>query len=242
VKQHPRRQRNEGCVSDFKLDAWLSGDLDPVEGQAVSQHLSGCGLCHARHAEIAGARADFDVPFVPEARAPAKASPRGRLLAFSAAALALAAGVALFVRAASDDSGVRTKGDVRFGFYVLHDGEVRAGGTNEPLSPGDGLRFVARSNEAAFVAVLSLDAAARASIYYPAADRAAPLPAGIEQVFDSSVVLDETLGEERLLALFCREPVALEPLRLSLESGRYAFAPPPGCEGRALVVRKVPRP
>jgi hypothetical protein len=122
---------------------------------------------------------------------------------------------------------------------VLHAGAVRRGGSDEPLMPGDRVRFVARSSAPSYVAVLSLDAAGRAAVYYPDAARAAALPAGAEQAFASSVVLDDTIGPEHWYALFCREPIALAPLQASLQAQGKAWSAPAGCEVETVRVRKV---
>jgi hypothetical protein len=48
------------------------------------------------------------------------------------------------------------------------------------------------------------------------------------QPLNSSVLLDGTLGSERIWALFCDSPFDLEPLRAQLERER-TLTPPAGC-------------
>ena len=65
------------------------------------------------------------------------------------------------------------------------------------------------------------------------------MAAGRDVALDFSLELDDQLGEEQVHALFCNEPVVLEPLRAQLESTR-ALKTPPGCTGQLIKLNKVP--
>jgi hypothetical protein len=113
------------------------------------------------------------------------------------------------------------------GVYVQHGAEVRRAGPDEAVSPGDALRFSFSLPRPAWVAVLSLDGAGRASIYFPLGGRAERVEAGQDLPLPLATRLDSTVGPERLTALACDAPVELEPLRLALGVG--AEVQPEGC-------------
>lgn len=239
------RLRGEQCVSDQRFDRWFAGELDAQAEHALIQHVGACAACSERQRQIEAARSGFELPFISREVTPAvkrRRPARVAALVGSVAALAAAAAAALWVASVRPDDGLRVKGEHRLGFYVLHAGEVRQGAAGEALMPGDSIRFVARSTRSGYVTVLSRDGAGQASVYYPAGERAAPLPAGVERTLDSAVVLDHTLGEERLHALFCREPVLVQPLRSALQAQGEAFRAPRECDMETIRVRKVPAP
>src|SRR5262249_10415873 len=115
--------------------------------------------------------------------------------------------------------------------YVQHGVEVRRAGPGETVSPGDAVRFAVSTPTPAYVAVLSVDPAGKASVYFPQASHAAQVPAGSEAARPLGTRLDATTGEERLLGLFCASPVELEPIRQALERGHDGAPLPADCQG-----------
>ena len=63
---------------------------------------------------------------------------------------------------------------------------------------------------------------------YPAGSRAAPLVAGSDVALPLGTRLDSSVGEERIVGLFCASAIELEPLRAALE--RSALPIPDGCQ------------
>jgi hypothetical protein len=118
---------------------------------------------------------------------------------------------------------------------------VRAGGDGQVVHPGDQLRFTVTTAAAQHLAILSLDHAGVASVYYPQGATSAPVEASRQQPLDSSVELDETLGAERIWAIFCPEAFALEPLRAELEhSQRRPTLPRCTVDELAVVKERAP--
>jgi hypothetical protein len=112
--------------------------------------------------------------------------------------------------------------------YVEHAGEVRRAGPGETIAPGDAVRFAVTAPAKAYVAVLSLDPKGHGSVYFPLGTRAEAVEPGAEVALPLGTRLDATVGEERIVGLFCSSPVDLEPLRLKLERG-ISLAPD-GCQ------------
>lgn len=228
--------RGEGCLSDLQLDLLLGSALAAGEEGAVREHLATCTACTARYGELHADREAFQaapppldlrMPEPPRRLAPRRA-------AWLGAAMALAASVVLVVMVGTQPREVlevgRTKGAGWSGFYVRHQGVVREGGPGEVVRPGDALQFTTSLATPGYVAVLSIDGARRASLYYPAEPTAAFQPAGEDVPLPLSTVLDGTLGPETLYVLACPAPIPLEPLLSALE--REPSRPPQaeGCD------------
>jgi hypothetical protein len=107
--------------------------------------------------------------------------------------------------------------------------------------PGDRLRFELSASGPSHVAILSHDGAGAVSVYYPTGKRSARFDALRDHALESSVELDDTLGEETVYALFCAEPFELEPLLRELAQGAE-LAKRAGCTLDLLHLSKRARP
>jgi hypothetical protein len=217
------------CLSALALDRWAAGELGPERSEEVRAHVAGCARCATAAESLRPARDAEPLPPLRATAAPPAARIRG-VVAVTAglAGLAAAAGIAVAVR--TDVLPGRTKGpDVGIAAWVLHGDAVRRAGPGEVVAPGDALRFAITTPTPCYAAVLSLDPAGRASIYFPVAPRAAPVAAGADVPLPAATRLDATVGEEHVVALLCERPVELEPVRAALEAGS-AGAIPEGCK------------
>jgi hypothetical protein len=211
------------CLSALHLDRFLMGELDTAEAERVRAHLAGCARCTEA---VDGLRTVRDERLPPLRVVPL--APRPRLWLRAAAAglgIAAAASLVLVFR----PSGERVKGPgFSLHMYVEHGGEVRRAGPGETVAAGDAVRFAVTTPAKAYVAVLSLDPEGHGSIYFPIGARAEPVEAGAEVALPLGTRLDATVGEERIVALFCTSPIELEPLRVQLE--RSGVSVPDGCQ------------
>jgi hypothetical protein len=239
----PHAPRPHGCLSDFALDRLLARELDGTAEEAAARaHLAGCARCAGRLAAFAAVVAPTPpapaVTAAPPARpAPALAvatappasprlsvvagGPRPRRWMPAAAGVALAAGVAAVfaLRPPADDGGggTRVKGGATLGVWARRTtGPIDRIGDGDVVAPGDALRFEVGAARGGFAAVLALDAAGHVSVYAPA-DGAAmvAVAAGPAATLPGSIVADDTLGAERIVALVCAEPRPLAELRAS---------------------------
>ncbi|HET7786144.1 MAG TPA: zf-HC2 domain-containing protein [Myxococcales bacterium] len=210
------------CFSALHLDRFLLGELDPPAADEVRAHLASCTRCSEA---VQSMRAREPLP--PLRVVPLRPRSRRVRVVAAAAGLAAAASVLLLLRPPAPRE--RSKGPgFSLGMYVQHGGEVRRAGPSETVAPGDAVRFTVTAPAGGYVAVLSLDPQGRGSIYYPAGPRAAPVSAGSDLALPLGTRLDASVGEERIVGLFCASPVELEPLRASLE--RPPLAVPEGCQ------------
>ena len=135
-------------------------------------------------------------------------------------------------------SGERAKGGEQIGFFLKRGQQVQRGAREQRVQPGDRLRFVYSAPRARYLAILSLDGARRASVFYPAGERAARIEPGVDVALPAAVELDGALGEERVYALFCDAPAELAGLRAELVQRGREFAAPIGCAMDEVVLSK----
>ncbi len=211
------------CCSNYALDCLASEASFVGEAQA-RLHLGACDRCQRRLEQVRQSQRAFEGREPTTVVAPLRRWRTRRLLS-AAAGLVAAAAAVLFVVGPAAVPGERSKGGPRLELLVKQGETVSRGAEPAIVHPGDGLRFAVTLGAPRFVAILSIDAQAT-NLYYP---RGAwePTPAGSEQLLEGSIVLDEVLGEERVLAVFCQDRIDLEETRRRFER---AVVAPPGCE------------
>jgi hypothetical protein len=218
------------CLSALRLDRWMMGELDAADTESIGIHVSSCAACSTSLAGMRGVREE--VRALPLPIALARPAPRRRVPGAAVAGLGLALAASLVLVLRTPPAPERSKGSgVALTMYVQHGTEVRRAAPGEHVAPGDAVRFAVSTPSAAYVAVLSLDPAGKASVYFPQAARAAQVPAGTEVPLPLGTRLDATTGEERLLGIFCGSAVELEPIRLAFERGQDAAPLPGDCQG-----------
>jgi anti-sigma factor RsiW len=216
------------CVSDLRLDELHAGELPAGDAAAATAHVAGCEHCRDRECALVADRARFRAA-VPPLR-------RGRpWVAIAASALAAAAAVAIVVRTPAD--ATRLKGGPRLAFVVARaaSSTMVVGGPGERVRPGDTVSYLVTAAQPSYVAVLSRDPAGRIAPYFPPGDRAQWVPAGRDVQLPIATRLDDSLGRERLAAVFCDHPVALAELTAAVDG-----APPEGCTVDRIDLEKVP--
>jgi hypothetical protein len=237
------------CLSDLRIDMLLAGDLAAAEAGRAREHARTCPACAARVAAIEAARAANARGGGPDIealrRAAAVVAPaRGRGAwrpSWIALGATLAAGVAalvLVVRAPVPTETTRSKGraDAHVGFFVEHGGDVRRGAPGERVSPGDRVRFTTTSvdpgRHARHLAIIGVDAARVATVYFPAGGVPDDIAAGDDVALPRATLLDDTLGPETIYAFFCARPFAagaVDGARAALAA--HPDAPPPDLPG-----------
>lgn len=234
-----RGGRGDDCVSDLRFDRMLAGELDASGTADVRAHAGGCAVCAARLRELEGEAGALLPPLALPARAPR--TPWFRR-AFALPALGLVAAMAvvllLVMRGGDGDGGgTRLKGGAHLSLFVSHGGTVRPVAPGEIVAPADRLQLTYSSTDAIHVAVISIDGAGRASVYFPddgaRAWRGEP---GVDVPLPRSTILDEVLGRETLYLLACDSAVELAPLVAEMSAGRPPAAA--GCSVEAVQLEK----
>jgi len=220
------------CNSAYRLDRWRLGELDPAESAELRSHLDGCGRCQGALAALAEAEAAHRASAPPLRLLHGAGRVRRRTgalrWALPGAALAIAATVLVVLM---PQEGVRTKGSpAELGMYVQHAGQVRRAARGEVVQPGDSLRFSYSIPRPSYLTVLSIDGAGVASVYFPEGGWAARVDAARDAPLPLGTRLDGVLGEEQVVALFCDQAQAVEPLRRAVQAAAPGLPTVPGCQ------------
>jgi hypothetical protein len=222
------------CLSRLGCDRLLNGEL-PDE-LAARAHIATCRDCEARLAEHVGEREAFAVP-LPRAAVARLRRPATPLAPMAMIAALAAVVVGVFVLRPRPDAVTREKGRPTIGFFVEHAGAVRSGAAGEVVAPGDAIEFTASTERGGWLAIVSIDAAKKTSVYYPDASAAAPIAPGRDQVLPLSVVLDEVIGREWIYGVFCDEPFGVDAAkRIAIDGAPL----PAGCIVDSLNIEKSP--
>src|SRR5262245_61666644 len=140
--------------------------------------------------------------------------------------------IIIVVRRPSGVMGTRFTKEPRVGFFLKRGGWTSAGRAGDVVRPGDAVQFVYTSEKASYLTILTADAGGHVEVRYADGRQAARAPAGRDVVLPQSALLDDIIGHERVLALFCDRPVDVEPLRRGWQAISGAGDPPipAGCQ------------
>jgi Putative zinc-finger len=215
--------RWKACLSAFRLDRFRLRELSLAESAEVQAHLASCTRCRTAAEGLAAEEASDRAQAAP-LRRPGKRPARAVAVGVCAAALAAACLLAL------QPEGLRAKGaSTSVGMYVQHGQAVRRALPGEVVAPGDSLRFTYSSRTPKELAILSVDGAGKASVYFPDGPETVSVPAAVDAPLPLATALDGVLGEEKVVALFCEHPTALEPVRAALQVAGPGLPEVAGC-------------
>ena len=236
------------------LERLAAADLAGGEQQAAARHLDGCAACRER---LAGLRADAlrfaardDLPSRIDALQRAAPAAARRRIATWGAAAALATGAAALVVAlrpvggepvglAMGPDGRRKGGEAIDIVRRTSEGRIAELAAGDVVHPGDAIRFRVITPTAGFVGVLGIDSAGAITPYAPDGETLQPIAAGRPLVFEGSIVLDETLGPELIVAAFCLGARPLSELRAEAAAALSRAAGDPRRIERATSCREV---
>jgi hypothetical protein len=185
-------------VSELSIDRLLAGELAAADAAAMRDHAHACKACGDRLADAIAVQDEWrGAPALPIVR------PRRHYVAALGALAAAAAVVLAWPRSAEPTE--RTKGSAMAGFYVAHGGDVRLGGIDDTVTPGDRLQLFTTTSSPAWFALTSVDERGHSSVYI----EPRVIEPGRERLLPLSLELDDALGRETLTAMFC--PQRFEP-------------------------------
>lgn len=234
------RPRPPGCLSDFVLDQLVARDLAGTPGEvAARRHLAECQRCSQRLAAFEAVEAP---PFAELVREPSEA-PRARVKSFAITltAAALAAGIALYASSRNDDDPstalqvTRAKGALALGVVLQQgEGQITRLSPEGNVSPGDSLRFELSSADSGFAGVVGVDSAGVVTPYAPGEGSLRAIAGGRPVLLEETIVADDTLGPERLIAVICEEALPVTELVASAKRALAAASGDPKRVARLL--------
>jgi hypothetical protein len=250
---HELNASEAACVSELELDEWLAGELSASEQQRCAKHLQNCSACTARKQAIEQANRAY-LARAPDFKAlsaltgaelfehkPRPVRARSNLRWLGAPLLAACAALAFVaLRPAtplSTGEVTRSKGAPRLGYFIKRGDKITRGEGVASVQPGDALRFVYSADREYYLAIFSADAHG-VGVYFPSAAQAERVVAGQDVALDFSVELDETLGRERVTALFCPEAFNVEQVQSALSSGAALPAALASCQSVGFELNK----
>ncbi|MBK7862826.1 MAG: hypothetical protein IPJ65_30310 [Archangiaceae bacterium] len=223
-----------GHLSSETIDLLLMSALTGDRQAEAKTHLDGCALCQKRWSELNEDKARFEQFVFP--RTLQKLEQRlavpslverlraGWLMLVPAAGAvvvaSLAAAVWLGGRSPSDDAPyIGIKGGPTLEVVALRPemGQFPVKPTTV-LHPKDKIRFVVNGAGSKYLMIASRDGAGAFTVYHPfGAEQSAAVDEGRVEI-PRSVELDDTLGSERLVAVFSDSPISASAVKTALDS------------------------
>jgi hypothetical protein len=238
--------------SDLVIARILADEISAGELEATNAHAEQCSRCKSELDEALRARQQFRQHVFPRTLAAVESRrmrkrPWRRIAPLFFAIPALAALSLVVVNHSTSDAEEppqQSKGAGALKAIGKRGEHVFPVEDGARLRAGDRLRFEVQPGGARFIAIGSVDASGRATIYYPSAriDAPGPLP--------DSILLDDAPGPERIFAIFSEEKLETERLETSLaalgaggaNAIRNARQLPLPFTQSSLLIEKSPRP
>lgn len=237
------RRRSEHCLSDLALDRLVVFNARGAAlPEAAKAHLDSCESCEARLGALRQAHARFSL--APPSSSPFRSARRRLWLAASlaSAAVVLILALALLPKTRAPAKSIGRKGSVSFGVYVLRDQRVQRGRSGDAYFPGDRLRFFYTSDQPTHLAIFDVESSGAITPFVASGQHAKALPPGSQKLLEDTIELDDALGEETLVGVFCPHPFELKTVQRALQTrGFEAFAPQQGCELKNFTLLKRSR-
>ncbi|MBL8910641.1 MAG: hypothetical protein JNM17_08070 [Archangium sp.] len=228
---HPRGAH----LSSETIDLLLLSALSAPEANEAKHHIDSCESCRTRWRELNDDKARFEqfvfARTLPKVEARVAAS-RGsffdrfklKLLIPTLAVAGAAAAVVLTTGPGTqteDDSYVGMKGFASPSFEVF---AMRGAGAafavkdDTVLHPSDRIRFVVSPAGAKYLMVASTDGAGVFSVYHPfGAAQSHPVEGKAKVELPGAVELDDTLGAEKIVAVFSDAPITAAQVEAALK-------------------------
>ncbi|MBW2734792.1 MAG: DUF4384 domain-containing protein [Deltaproteobacteria bacterium] len=214
------------CPSELLLDRYRLSDLPEAQHHECSAHIDQCPRCAERLVILKKESIDFAEGFnipnlVVDALQRAEKTSRPWwasalrpqwLGAIAAASVGVMAMVLLWPQLTEGPPGLspepgayRIKGGFSIAVRVKRGERQWQAKADTWFEPGDNIRFIVTIPSAGYLYVVGIDASRTVTLYEPyGGERARRLQPGDAQAVPGAIELDDTLGDERVIALLCK--------------------------------------
>ncbi|MBW2700889.1 MAG: DUF4384 domain-containing protein [Deltaproteobacteria bacterium] len=238
------QMRTEGSAKEhpgaWALECHHAGEGESALRKSIEDHLKTCLSCREKIEALKEASANFEGRMnragflaavqqgMKEAEEPLS---RRRIWPwFAVVGTALAAMLLwmvlqpqLGVLGGEGADGIRIKGDstLKLGFFIEHDGKTELVDPTKVLHPGERIQFALTGPRGGFVHLVGVDEAGLVSVYYPRSDQGQEeFPGGVGRPVPGAVLLDGTLGRERIFVLVCEQAMKAAQIKSRVEGLR----------------------
>lgn len=237
------RTGEKGHCSELLLERLLYQVVTAEEQTWVRSHLSSCGGCSDRLAAMEESANLFQLRVYPRTlpvihqrvSEPIERAGAALILRWAGAlvpALALLIVGFVFVPqwfattgpiqapAAVTRTTNQAKGEGLMRIYAKRQDSVFLVSDDEAMREGDALRFVPDAKGYSYLLVFSLEASGKLTVFYPYGSQSSgPLAVAPGNPVEGSIILDNSVGQERLWAVFSNRPIHISTARnwLALE-------------------------
>jgi hypothetical protein len=220
-----KKKQSGECPRRFDLIRLTAGDGEEKEMQALRDHASSCPTCGAILTSLEKQQHDFleRRPFSEVAPAfiegGRKHASRRRLvfrLVPAAAVVLLALGVIWLTL--PTEPGIRTKGEISLAFYVQKGAEAVPGRSGGIYRENDRIQFTYSSGSHRYLFLVSLDDHGAVSNFnHKASDSSIPISPGSNRLLEGSIILDDSIGPERIFAIFSSTPLRFKEIKAATD-------------------------
>lgn len=212
-----------------------AGELEGEEKKQVREHVSGCSTCsaflqelesfkeqfastHSREGILASVRqrADKDSVEVSSWWSRLFVAPHSLIWSASLVALLMLGLLFIYQNHGDDTDGsyTRIKGaEISLSYLVAENGKPVLAKPGRILHPRDRIQFRLTAPRGGYVHIVGVDEAGTVTVYFPLPGVAPELyPGGSARPVPGSIILDDTLGKERVFVLICAGPIPREAL------------------------------
>jgi hypothetical protein len=221
-----RRRKSEDCLSNLEIDLFLADNS--LLSQDKQAHLKKCRTCSARltkmqeDSRLFAEKVDLVNLSVGTLENIQTTKPKRAFFMLPVVAGIMSVFVVLatlFIIENFNDDKTRLKSGPSFGFMVKRkiDGQVQIGERKAAYRKGDLLRFYTSSSQPLYFSIYDVESSGEVSVFLPFVKRhAVGIEAGTKNFIEGSIVLDDSLGKEYLVGVFCPDRYEVLPIKQTL--------------------------
>jgi hypothetical protein len=214
---------DSNCPRHFELQSMALEGEKYSKHKTIHKHVESCPNCQAIVEEILSKRQAF-LDEYPYSRFQASLTAREnesrqryrwlRLAPIASAAVLLLVIALSIGTLTTDKPTIRMKGSAHLSFFVQRDGKVEEGISGGTYYENDRIQFVYSSVNFKYLFLFSVDQNGRISNFnHLSSAHSVAIQPGNKQVLEGSIILDDSLGPERIFGIFSNKPLEFDEIK-----------------------------